>query len=236
MEKINSINLLSDLECEQASSIVYSLKESWIHRHPFAPYYTLGAATYLDVIRNKHDYYGLAKVNNLILIKSLDWLYEKLIEILETYLQAPVKLTQDKALPGFHIYLGFKLFELSVAPIHCDLQQHSLNWNKTEQTDFNNPISFTLPIALPKTGSGLNIWDSTLTYETLQTDENKQEIEQSIKFEEKTFHPYQLGQMIIHSGLAAHQAVIGKELKQGEDRITLQGHALFSQGSWQLYW
>ena len=89
---------------------------------------------------------------------------------------------------------------------------------------------------MPKKGSGLNIWEPTLTYDTLQKNNNNQKIEQLTKFEEKTFYPYQLGQMIIHSGLSAHQAVIGKELKQGEDRITLQGHALFSQGSWQLYW
>lgn len=236
MEKINSINLLSNLECEKTSSIVYSLKESWIHRHAFAPYYTLGAASYLDAKKNSHNYYDLAELNNLILIKSLDWFYQKLVKTLEIYLQAPVKLTNAKALPGFHIYLGFKLFELSVAPVHYDLQYNLLDWNEIEQIDFNNPVSFTLPIALPKKGSGLNLWDITLTgRDALQTNENKQELGKQI-IKKKTFHPYRLGEMIIHSGLTAHQAIIGDDLKEGEDRITLQGHALFSQGSWQLYW
>jgi hypothetical protein len=42
--------------------------------------------------------------------------------------------------------------------------------------------------------------------------------------------------MIVHSGLTVHQAVIGKDLKPSEHRITLQGHGLFTQGSWQIYW
>jgi hypothetical protein len=233
MEKINNLNVLSELECEIACSTVHSLKESWIHRHAFAPYYTLGSASYLDARVKNHNYYDLAKVYNLTLKENLNWFYQKIVKALELHLQAKVSLTKTSALPGFHIYLGFKLFELPVASIHCDLQYNLVKWEKPEQTDFNNPISFTLPIALPKKGGGLNLWD--ITYQdTLKA--NKQELKELAKSKQKTFYPYQLGEMIVHSGLTVHQAIVGKDLKQGEDRITLQGHALFSQGSWQLYW
>ena len=233
METINSINVLSGEECSEACSTVHSLKESWIHRHAFAPYYTLGAASYLDARGENHNYYNLAKSNNSVLNKSLDWFYQKVVNALELHLQAPVNLTKTFALPGFHIYLGFKFFELPFSSIHCDLQQNLVDWAKPKQTDFSNPVSFTMPIALPGKGGGLNLWD--ITYQdTLQAD--KQGLKELAKSKKKTFYPYQLGQMIVHSGLTVHQAVVGKDLKAGEDRITLQGHALFSQGSWQLYW
>jgi hypothetical protein len=233
MEKIDNISVLSDLDCKKACSILHSLKESWIHRHGFAPFYTLGSASYLDARGENHNYYNQAKVNNLILNESLEWFYRKLVNSLELYLQAPVNITKTLAIPGFHIYLGFKLFELSTSSIHCDLQYNLVNWEKPEQTDFENPISFTLPISLPQKGGGLNLWD--ITYQdTLRA--GKQELKELAKTKRKTFYPYQIGQMIVHSGLTVHQAAIGKDLKPGEDRITLQGHGLFSQGSWQLYW
>jgi hypothetical protein len=233
MEKINNLNVLSELECEKACSTVHSLKESWIHRHAFAPFYTLGSASYLDARVENHNYYSLAKVNNLILKKNLDWFYQKVIKALKLHLQAPINLTKTFALPGFHIYLGFKFFELPFSSIHCDLQQNLVDWKKPEQTDFSNPISFTMPIALPEKGGGLNLWDITYK-DTLQADE--QGLKELAKSKKKKFYPYQLGQMIVHSGLTVHQAAIGKDLRPGEDRITLQGHALFSQGRWQLYW
>ena len=233
MEKINSINVLSDSECNKAASLVFSLKELWIHRHAFAPFHTLGIASYLDAKEEKHDYYSLAEVNNPILKESFSWLYQKIVEALELYLQAPTGLTSTLALPGFHIYLGFKLFEFTSPSVHYDLQQNLVNWEKPEQTDFSNPISFTMPVALPAKGGGLNLWDITYK-DTLQAD--KQGLKELVKSKTKTFYPYQLGQMIVHSGLTVHQAVIGKDLKPDDDRITLQGHALFTQGSWEIYW
>lgn len=233
MEKINSIDVLSNSECDRACSTVHSLRESWIHRHAFAPYYTLGTASYLDARAENHNYYDLAKVHNLTLKKNLNWFYQKVIKALELHLQAPIKLAEKFALPGFHIYLGFKLFELPFSSIHCDLQQNLVDWEKPEQTDFSNPISFTMPIALPGQGGGLNLWD--ITYQdTLRA--NKQELKELAKSKKKIFYPYQLGKMIVHSGLTVHQAAIGKNLKPGEDRITLQGHALFTQENWEIYW
>lgn len=62
------------------------------------------------------------------------------------------------------------------------------------------------------------------------------EIQQVIKSRAKRFYPYQVGQLIIHSGHTIHQAAPGKNLQPDDERITLQGHGIFSQGSWQLYW
>jgi hypothetical protein len=232
VEEINTINLLSESECNRISSIVHQLKNSWIHRHFSAPFYTLGAASYLDANRDNNNYYGLAELYNSILKEHFSWLYKKLAKSLAQYLQAPVLLTSMAAIPGFHIYLPFKLFEFSVTSIHFDLQYKLVNWKSLEQTSFENPLSFTLPISLPR-GGGLNLWD--ITYQDWLKIP-KQELKELLKSKPKSFYTYQLGKMVVHSGLTIHQAVIGQNMQPNEQRFTLQGHALYSQGNWQLYW
>ncbi|WP_019503692.1 aspartyl/asparaginyl beta-hydroxylase domain-containing protein [Pleurocapsa sp. PCC 7319] len=51
----------------------------------------------------------------------------------------------------------------------------------------------------------------------------------------KKLHPYKTGNMILHSGLHYHQ-VAPIKAQPKEARITLQGHGIFGEGSWQLYW
>ena len=67
-------------------------------------------------------------------------------------------------------------------------------------------------MALPA-GSELNIWSQGV----------------------KSFHAYRLGCMLVHDGLATHQAVLHPQAGQSA-RIMFQGHALRRQGELVLYW
>jgi hypothetical protein len=233
MDTIASLNLLTERECQEVSSTIYGLREFWLQRRALLPFYTLGAASYLDAVKVQQEYYDKAKCYNSILKEYLEWLYKQLADVLSKHLKAPVRYLDAAGLPGFHIYLAHKLFEQPLASVHYDLQYRLLRWECPDQTDFTHPLSFTLAISLPKFGGGLNMW-SIGHQEAIRM--NKAQLKDLIKSRVKSFYPYQLGQLILHSGHTLHQAAPAKDIQPEDTRITLQGHALLSQGSWQLYW
>lgn len=152
VDKISSLSLLTLSECREIGSLVYALKECWLKRNSSIPFYTLGAASYIDAAKNQQDYYRKAQQYNRILRDRLEWLYKRLAETLAQFLKAPTSYKHSLALPGFHVYLACKLFEQLIASIHRDLQYKLVNWESPEQTDLTKPISFTLAISLPKFG------------------------------------------------------------------------------------
>jgi hypothetical protein len=229
---IKRISMLSEEECKKVKDVIFELKEFWVKRYEVAPFYTLGAASYLDSGNNKESYLYRAEHYNHFLKKDLSWLYKKLVEVLEKNLNGSVRYLIKAGLPGFHIYEPCRLFEHPVASIHCDLQYKKLDWKK-EETDFDLPISYTMAVKLPKLGGGLNVWD--IEYGEIEG-KGPIYLKELLQTREKTYIPYAIGEIVLHSGHKLHQAAPGESLKEGDDRITLQGHALFSQGSWQLYW
>ena len=232
-DTISRLSLLTEQECWEVRSVVQELKDFWLQRNPTLPFYTLGAASYLDAVEDQQDYYSKAQIYNPILRDRLGWLYERLADTLAQSLKAPTSYHDELALPGFHVYLACKLFEQPIASIHCDSQYKLVNWKSPSDIDFAHPISFTLAISLPKFGGGLNTWD--LHYQEI-IKLSHVEFVQLLKSRAKNYHPYQIGQMILHSGHTVHQAAPGKNIQPDDERITLQGHAFFNQGCLELYW
>lgn len=249
---ITNVDLLTEPECLEVRSVIYDLKDSWIQRHPVVPFYTLGASNYFDIAYNpRPNYYSMAKRYNAILHERLEWLYERLANTLEQQLGAPVGYRETLAMPGFHIFLAHKAFENPIElthqewfrsrydpeivanPIHCDTPHMVVNWGVKEGIDFSNPISFTIAIALPKTGGGMYVWDLHLkeTIGLSQTD-----LLDRIHSSTKRLHSYKVGKLALHSGLMYHQVAPMQNMQMDEERITLQGHGLMCQGIWQLYW
>ncbi len=235
---ITDIDLLTEEECLEVRSVVHDLKEFWIPNHPSLPSYTLGAAVYRDAAGPQPDYYDKAKRYNPILRDRFGWLYERLADTLALKLEASVCYKETFALPGFNIFLSHKEFEQPISPIHCDLPEELLH-KAIDGINFSHPISFTYPmaltlaIALPNHGGGLYKWD-------LGGEEvvglPKLEVNQLIRSRKKSFHAYTVGRLVWHSGHIVHQIAPGKNLQPDDERITLQGHGLFCQGTWQLYW
>lgn len=213
---------------------MHDLKSYWIKRDPWVPFYTLGAASYLDAVGNSRPtYYSKAKHDNPILWEHFKWLYERLSDKLARTLGEPIAYPPMLALPGFHIYLWCLVFERPVFSIHRDLQYTLLDWKSSTGIDFTRPISFTLAIKLPKSGGGLYIWN--LDHEEIRG-LPRPEIDRLIGSRKKTFHPYKAGKLILHSGHQVHQVAPMQNAQPDDERITLQGHGLLCQGTWQLYW
>lgn len=233
METIQELTVLTEAECQAVRATVYDLQSAWLRRNPMVPFFTLGAASYLDAASHPENYYATAKHSNPVLQEQFSWLYERVALVLSQQLQAPVNYQHAFALPGFHVYLSSKVFEQPIASIHCDLQYQLLDWRFASNPDLTQPLSFTLAISLPRHGGGLNVWD--LHYHDI-IDVNRETMLQRVRSQPQQFHPYQVGTLILHSGHTIHQAAPARDVQPDDDRITLQGHCLFSQGQWHLYW
>jgi hypothetical protein len=225
------IDLLSDSECEQIQARVQDLQNHWIRRDPVLPFYTLAGASYLDPF---WYYQKLLSIHNPILSEHFNWLHQRCCEALSNYLCEPVSCHPSLALPGFHIFFSHESFAREdAASAHWDLQFFEIQWRSEDQPDFANPISFTVPIHLPQSGGGLNLWEiSQREFGSL----SQQERERVRKSKTKHFFPYSNGRMVVHSGLHLHQIAPFHMEDDKEMRITFQGHALRFKDGWHVYW
>lgn len=232
--KISEIPLLSGEECNTIIANLFDLQCYWERQNQDKPRFMLGAARYYTDAPDYHPAVYRSTVNamNPILWKHFHWLYDRLLDTLAAHLGQPVHYRKDLALPGFNIFLEDKDFADVPRNIHYDQQYLMLNWDPIEEADFTSTFSVTLPIALPKSGGGLNIWD-------LHRDEviglSKQQVEEAISKAKQSYFPYKVGYLVKQSGHYFHQIASMKDVEPDDKRITLQAHALFHSGMWVLY-
>lgn len=233
-EFVQNSPLLTAAECTRVAATIHELRSHWVQRHPVVPFFTLGVASYLDATRDAElRYHEPAYGMNTVLAANFSWLYLRLLDHLTQLLGERVVYRPSCALPGFHVALWAPASKSVEASIHQDLQYQLLDWNPTEHPDFSRPLSFTLAIALPQSGGGLNVWD--ISHDEL---EGLSPEERQRKFLAATmqYHPYQVGSIAVHSGHKVHQIATTHKEQVGDERITLQGHGIHCEGGWQLYW
>lgn len=219
---------------------VLRLRRHWIGRGStgVTEFFSLGRACYLDFCCSESpekDYLGGAPVANRALARTFAPMYERVRAAIESHLGEPVRYTDRFALPGFHIFLGQAIARAAGAPVHFDQQYQYLPWRRS--LDSLPPISFTMAVALPKGGGGLDTWNVTPEDVTravqlgLEPDLNKIK---DRKF--KIHHPYRLGTLALHSGLLLHRIGNVPKIHDSDERITLQGHGVRVDGTWVLHW
>ena len=231
--KLENIPVLSEDECAKVRQQIFDLRENWVQRHPDVPFYTLGTASYLDANGGHYaDYLEKKENSNPVLIEHFTWLYDRIAERAATELGGPTRYDDRLARPGFHVYLANPAFGQPVAKIHCDLQYQSINWSGFSVSKDESHLSFTISIALPACGGGLNYWNVEHTEAKNDPTSAKQKFDQN----KPMFHPYAQGHMVIHSGQMIHQASIMKDVQPSDERITVQGHGIRLDDGWLLYW
>jgi hypothetical protein len=241
---LTQLPVLDLVECQRASLEICNLRSHWIPRTPPpASFFTLGVASYQDLSGlvaqvPRQNYYQDAPFFNALILGKFGWLLNRVRSSLECFLDAPAQFSARLSVPGFHIFDDVAIPRTDTASIHCDLQYQLIDWNDgAPSPDFTNPISFTLPLKLPKGGGGINGWD--LTYEEIGETMRRHGVfsmADVTKYKCKTFHPYSLGVMAVHSGHRVHQIGPAADVRQGDQRITLQGHGLRRGAEWVLYW
>jgi hypothetical protein len=221
---VKEIKVLTAEESGRVRDEVHSLKYLWDdERH------RLGAG--ISYYRPRALYYATGKQMNPILREHFDWVYNKLIEAFEKHFAVKTIFRDDLALPGFNIYCGPTDFSTIRYNVHIDLQFMELNWEPKGSADFDTTMSFTLPIASPVHGAGLNIWDVT------QSDIPEQELEESELLDARNaiYQRYEVGVATIHDGRHYHQMTVAENWLPTDERITLQGHGLMQNGSLVIY-
>ena len=206
----------SKIECEEISNRLLERKIEWIKRGP--SFFTLGAASYLDACGNgSYEYYSnlFIQANKILSIYFGDIL-EKIRLAIENITQQSCMYDKDFALPGFHIFIGTSLNKRFSDNLHLDLQYLHLPF---EANIYTPTITFTLPIAIPTGGAGIE-----LCYSSPENRKGNLQIEK-----------YNSGELFFHSGRTLHRRAHYLSTEKCM-RITLQGHGLYLNGKWTLYW
>lgn len=235
---VTEFAVLSPQECEKVVSKVYELKNFWIRQHPTLPSFTLGAS-----IGNENN---LALYNSYLerfkplLSHHFKWLYEKLAAILQQHLGANVTYDHPFGLPGFIIYLNPKVETKTRPPLHYDLQWQLLNLTSHYKTvNVITATSLTLPLLLPKNQTGLNFWETGFEQRITKGEvfPSLWFLPQASKNTPKNYHPYTIGNILMHSAYMLHQAALPdpKQWMADDARIVLQIHTIQCDNQWLLY-
>jgi hypothetical protein len=228
---VERVEVLTPAECDQVREQIHALEPEWIRRHAGSPFFTLGAASYLD---KDEVYYDRAQQNNPLLTQHFGWLHERVMEKLQGHLKAPVSFYERFALPGFHVFGGSKaLLQMGNASVHCDVQYNRLDWSGLSDPDFENPLSFTLTIKLPQSGGGLRVWD--IQYAEI-AGRSAEELRPIFRERTRTLEPYTIGEMVLHSGHQVHQIAPVENITKEDERLTMQGHGIKCGDTWIIYW
>lgn len=228
------LHRLPVLTAESCGSIVQkimALSAEWEQRAA-VDFYTLGAVTYLDGCCDDEPYRSRCQLYNSILMDVFAELYALLTTALSNVL-GQVQFHPRLGVPGFHIFAakpglpmsaGTSAWAARGGSIHFDFQykDHVALWQSCRNVEWHHPLSFTLPLELPRGGGGLNIWPDVRSFED-HIDKAPQQVS------------YHCGELVWFSRPLLHQIAPAYLLTPWDRRITLQGHGLRCDGTWMLY-
>ncbi len=210
--------LLNEQECKDTVHRLHELKLFWLDR---GWGYTLGAAAYID---DPKLYPPLANAMNNIMAGAFGELYKRLAKELtkQLDLKNDVVSQESVGIPGFHIF-DHNTKDVT-GSIHIDQPYKRIDWGY----EHTGHISFTLALELPACGAGLDVWEGYVGDDS--------DLLAGEEVPDPTTHDYELGKLYIHDGNTAHRMRTNEQIKEGEHRITLQGHGLINpQGQLVIY-
>ncbi|WP_232436940.1 hypothetical protein [Burkholderia ubonensis] len=232
---------------------VLDLEAFWLPRHPSLPFHTLGATNYYDITANPaRPYERLAQQYNPLLRACFAELYDALAVALGERLQAPVTWLAGAALPGFHVFGAHPAFAASHEhdvlhgdwfarrdgagfpgnPIHVDTAHLALGLAPEPDGAGRRTVSFTLPLRVPRDGAGMKRWPLRQDDLAGLTPASRLARLQCTPARHVAYRP---GMLFLHTGDCFHQAR-GFPTRQGDYRITLQGHGAWLDHAWRLFW
>lgn len=237
---VDQFDLFDADEVEQIVGRLFKIRNAWTIRgcgnERLA--FTLGRAAYLDFCSGdqpERDYLIQAPIDNGQLMAEFGDMYDRVRRVFEVQLGSPVIYTEKFAIPGFHIFFGSAIASAASAPVHFDGQYQYLPWDS--ELDPVPPISFTLALRMPTVGAGLDVWH--ITPDDVQRAASfgmETELDRLKDRKLKSYYPYRLGSLTVHSGLLLHRIADLPGISDDDQRITLQGHGVRIHGTWHLHW
>jgi hypothetical protein len=227
-------DVLTPRQARAIRQTVHALYAHWVVRHPRAPFYTLGRAAYLDASGGRGPrYLEQAAEANPALKQHFGTLLEDVRCILEAHLLEPVAYAPGLALPGFHVFQAHPLAQAGTARIHFDLQHTELGLTEIPTRHTDGVLSFTLPVALPRAGGALDVWDLHRMDVPLSA---RSDLSRLAATRRHWQEHYRVGTLVLHSGNWAHRIAPTLRIRARDERITLQGHAVRTEHGWLAYW
>ncbi|WP_258723642.1 hypothetical protein [Cellulomonas sp. NS3] len=229
VDGVAELDVLDRPEAQEIADRVQALRTAWCRRSPRVEFYTLGGNAYMDLAGSSEaTYVASARRGNAVLDEHFHALYERLADRLGTALGLTARYPDDLARPGFHIWLGTGIPLGPHASVHFDLQYLGIIARPAYRA-CSGTVSFTVPIALPANGSGLNVWPGC-GYPASPSQIR------AVSQGPPVVIGYRTGTAVVHSGHVLHQ--IGATPEPGADdvRLTLQGHGLVRGSDLVLYW
>ena len=225
--------LFTSKACATIRDEVYALRRYWTRRQVDRPSFTLGAASYLDIPQGGiHAYRTTIVRTRRRLEATFAELYAQVRAGMSAHLETErVDYHPELALPGFHIFEAHPAF--ARPKIHFDLQHRYFEWTDPRFEQPSHRRTFTVAVALPHAGAGLNLWPlSSEVGEAMAEADRVAWVAKTAP----TYEAYQLGELVVHTGDQLHQ-IAGSTASAPDDvRLTLQGHAQREDEQWWLYW
>jgi len=195
-----------DIDTKSVVERLFSLKDHWELRSEYYPFYTLGKSAYLD--GKSPVYHNHPETDNIISGNFKD-IIDAMLDYLSEFYGEKVLLTNELAVPGFHIFESSPKFQSMSGSWHYDLPHQTLGIGGIDNS------TVTVVIQIPKSGAGLDWIDVGGMQQYL---------------------PYAEKDIITHDGMTPHRIAAFKEIIEGEYRITMQGHLIRSDKTLELYW
>jgi hypothetical protein len=222
-------DLLTPAECEEIRARIDALHLKWIRHHDDVPLHTLGISGFLT--HSRQEYETRATEKNAVLRAHFADVLALVRAALERHVGAPVEDHPIGALPGFNVFGSHPYFATPFASAHFDVQHRNLNW--PERIDETDVVSFTLPVALPATGGGIDIWDIRAP-DIANLDRELKPARIAAAHHEHL--PHRTGTIVIHRGDILHRIAPTTEVQPDDRRYTLQGHTVRVGTRYIWYW
>lgn len=228
--------VLEDLECAVITARLESLRSLWIQRG--SGFATFGVAAYLDVMNSEQPeiaYYERRLIWNELLRSEFGDLLQRVATVLARGFGVETRFESAVALPGFHIFENEGISISAWPSQHFDLQHRSLRW--PFQVADEGLLSFTLPLKIPSDGAGLDVWNVTEDdFKRYERMGRTVDMEILGKTKPCHRHHYVPGVMAVQTRPIMHRISPNRTRLPGDQRITLQGHAVRHDNRLVLYW
>jgi len=223
------VQLLSTTECRQLCDRIDGLGHEWIRHHAEIPMHTLGISGFL--VHSPEEYERRAAEKNPVLRTHFAELLALVRSTIERHVGTPVEDHPNGALPGFHLFGSHPYFGEPYASAHFDVQYRNLSW--ADGLDDTDVVSFTLPLALPASGGGIDVWDLRAS-DFAHLDRELQPAR--VAAADHEYLPHRIGRIVIHRGDILHRIAPTPMVGPGDRRYTLQGHAVRVGDRYVWFW
>jgi hypothetical protein len=211
-------NFLTDLECADIQTKLFSIKNLW-RTSPVKYFYYLPTGMY----NTSSEVYKKNLSYKPIMYNLFGNYYERLHSKLISTFDMDIQYHDDLSYPGFHISNSESM---SVPNFHCDGFIFSRFLKGKDKLYYNNPKYFSLiiPIALPNDDSGLLI----------RTSKSHNKRHDLMTYDQELI--YSKGMLAIWDGNIEHSIKPFIITEENQYRITMQLHLAIANNKGYIFW